>query len=68
MSVNLQIDKLKEQLTDIINNAHLPVGVIKFIIKDLYNEIEDIYERAVAQEKAQQSKEEVTEQDEVNEE
>lgn len=64
MTINLQIEELKTKIVNIINESQLPVGVVKFIIKDLYNEINNIYEQTIEQEKLQQSKEVETTKDE----
>lgn len=47
---NLKIDVFRQQLLQIISNSNLPVSVIVYIIKDIYNEINDLYKQAVMNE------------------
>lgn len=47
---NLKIDVFRQQLLQIISNSNLPVSVIVYIIKDIYNEINDLYRQAVMNE------------------
>lgn len=52
--MNLQIENIKQNLIDIINNSGLPIGVIHYLLKDISNEVIVEYNRAIAQEKQQQ--------------
>ena len=54
--MNLQIFNCTQNIKDIISNSNLPIGVIYFIIKDIYQEITQLYEQQVIKE--QQVKEE----------
>lgn len=47
---NLKIDVFRQQLLQIISNSNLPVSVVVYIIKDIYNEINDLYKQAVMNE------------------
>lgn len=51
MSINnLDIYQLQQQLLIDINNAKLPVGIIYFIVKDLFQELTDLYQQTITQE------------------
>ena len=43
MDVNKQIDNLSQSLTQIISEANLPIGVVYYIVKDIYRDLEQAY-------------------------
>lgn len=47
---NLEIEILKQNLNNIINNANLPVGVSMLIINDIARELQNQYSIAVNKE------------------
>ena len=52
--------ELKEQLLQLCNQSGLPLEAVMFVVRDLYRDIEDTFERVkkVAQEEQPASKEE----------
>lgn len=57
----------RQQLEQVINQSGLPIDVIYFVLKDVFNEVVDIYnneitneETAKQQEKEKNTKEEIT--------
>ena len=54
--MNLQIFDCTQNIKDIISNSNLPISVIYLIIKDIYQEINQLYEQQIIKE--QQIKEE----------
>ena len=58
--MNLQIENFKTNLYQIINEANLPVGVIKLVLENVYNQISQLY--------MEQLKTEMMEQEEKGEE
>lgn len=51
--MNLKIEALKQQLIQIIGSSNLPVGVILYLLKDLYTEIELLYQEQIQIEEQQ---------------
>ena len=43
MDVNKQIDNLSQSLTQTISEANLPIGVVCYIVKDIYRDLEQAY-------------------------
>ena len=39
---NYRCNQFKKNLENLINNSKLPIAVVYFIIKDIYNEIEKL--------------------------
>lgn len=52
--------ELKEQLLQLCNQSSLPLEAVMFVVRDLYRDIEDTFERVkkAAQEEQSSSKEE----------
>lgn len=48
---NTYINDFKKQLVDEINQSGLPVGIIYYILKDLFHDIEDAYQTVLINEK-----------------
>jgi len=55
--MNLQIDKLYNDLTYILGESDLPVGVVYFILKNITKDIEALYQQQVFKEQQSQSEE-----------
>lgn len=47
----LQTEKFRQSLYDLINEAHLPINLVYYIIKDLFNNIENLYKESLEKEK-----------------
>ena len=43
MDINKKIDIFSQQMQEIVNESELPIGIVFYIIKDLYREIEHTY-------------------------
>lgn len=43
MNINKQIDNLSQTLTQAISEANLPIGVVYYIVKDVYRDLEQAY-------------------------
>ena len=48
---NTYINDFKKQLVDEINQSGLPVGIIYYILKDLFHDIEGAYQTVLINEK-----------------
>lgn len=46
----LKIEEYKNQIIDLTNNSGLPIGAIYYIMKDLYKDLETLYNKQVQQE------------------
>lgn len=59
--MNLQIEIVKQNIINTINNSGLPIGVIHYLLKDISNGVADEYNRVLMfeqqQRKEQKSKE-----------
>lgn len=49
--LNTMIQELQSNLIKDINNSHLPVGIVFFVLKDIFNETEKGYINALNTEK-----------------
>lgn len=47
---SLKMEEYKNQVIDLTNQSELPIGAIYYIIKDLYKELESLYNKQVQQE------------------
>lgn len=47
---NLRIDVFKQQLLQVISDSNLPVSIVAYILKDIHNEINELYKQAVMNE------------------
>lgn len=54
------MEELKKKLLDDCNSSGLPLEAIYYLVKDLFRDVSDTYERLLEQ-KAQQTKQEVEE-------
>lgn len=50
--------KLRKQIEDIINQSGLPIDAIYFVIKDILNEVSEIYNNEVTKEEMQKIEQE----------
>lgn len=50
MSMNTLVNVLKENMTNVINNSQVPIGVVYYVLKDLLSEVEDVYEKTLKKE------------------
>ena len=55
---NLTIEAFHHNLLNLINNCGLPVGTAYYVLKDVYKDIENLYNRALAEEQANPPKNE----------
>ena len=54
--MNLQIFNLIQDIKNILNNSNLPVGVIYYILTNICNEIEQLYQQQVLLEQQENNK------------
>ena len=57
--INILIENLHEKLIKDINSCQLPVGIIYYVAKDVFREIELGYQRQLIQEKEQEEKDDI---------
>lgn len=50
----LVLKNLRKQMEDAINNSGLPIDAIYFVLKDILNEVTQIYENVAKEEELQQ--------------
>ena len=50
MGINTLIIVLKENLSNVINNSQLPIGIVYYVLKDLLIEVEGVYEKSLQKE------------------
>ena len=53
MTVNLNIENLKESLIKVLNTSNLPIGIAIYVLKDVYNMLLQEYQRALDNERKQ---------------
>lgn len=51
------LNNLRQQISDVINNAHLSIDAVYFVMKDIFNEIEKLYYTELQREQEAQEKE-----------
>ena len=56
MNFNLKCDDFKQEIIKKINNSQLPITIIYYIIKDLFNQIEKQYYGTINELKLQNQK------------
>ncbi len=61
VSINLNIENLKDSLIKTLNTSNLPIGVAIYVLKDVYGMLLQEYQRALNNEKQQLTKSEVIE-------
>lgn len=57
--MNLKIENFRNSLIDLLNTSNLPVGIVVYIIKDVYNLLIDQYKQILEEEKKTQIYDEV---------
>ena len=58
MGLNTLMEDLQKKLINDINNSQLPVGIIYYIAKDVFSQVETEYQKSLALEKQENSNEE----------
>ena len=58
MGLNTLMENLQKKLIDDINNSQLPVGIIYYIAKDVFSQVETEYQKSLELEKQENSNEE----------
>lgn len=48
--MNKNIDDVYKSIIDLLNQSGLPVGVGVLILKDIYNDLNNLYKRAILEE------------------
>ena len=66
--MNLQIENVKQNIINVINNSGLPIGVIHYLFKDISKEVADEYNKALMFEQQQKKEQELKKQEENNDE
>ena len=63
LSINTSINIFKNNMATVIHNSQLPVGILYYVLKDIVNDIQDIYKETLQKEmqEMQQEKEDVKE-------
>lgn len=51
-NLNLQTNNIYQKIIEIIQNSDLPIGIMYFIIKSVYQEIEKLYLQQVMAERS----------------
>lgn len=51
----LVLKNLRKQMEDAINNSGLSIDAVYFVLKDIFNEVTQIYENVVKEEELQQT-------------
>lgn len=51
--ISVAIEETKQQIADVINNSQLSPVVLDLILKDIYNEVHNVYTTQALQEKQQ---------------
>ena len=50
ISTNMNINIFKDNLANLIGNSQLPIGVTYYVLKDVFNEIQNLYNETLAKE------------------
>lgn len=50
LSIDTNINILKNNIANVIQNSQLPVGVVYYVLKDVINELQIAYENKLKQE------------------
>lgn len=48
--INLQIDNFKTEMVNLINESNLPIAVVYYVLKDVFLEVESLYNNTAAAE------------------
>lgn len=57
MGINTKIDNTRKSIITVINNSELPISMIKYIMSDIYKEVELVEKNVLATEKQQEQEE-----------
>lgn len=57
--MNLKIENFKNSLINLLNTSNLPIGIVVYIMKDVYNLLIDQYKQILEEEKKAQIYDEV---------
>lgn len=63
----LILNNLKQQIVDLINNSKLSIDAVYFVLRDIYIEIEKLYQQEVYKEQQQKLEEKNKEEKEPEE-
>ena len=55
---NLQIQDTHNAVSNILSNSNLPIGIVYYIVKDIYNDLEYLYQQQILIEQQDQQEEE----------
>lgn len=71
MGLNTLMEDLQNKLINDINNSQLPVGIIYYVAKDVFSQVEKEYQRILQEEQKQDTsnqveKEEITDKSNEN--
>lgn len=63
LGVNTLINVFKKNITNVINNSQLPISILYYVVKDVFRDIEQIYNETLEKEleEFQKEKEDVQE-------
>ena len=64
----LVLKNLRKQIEDLINNSELPIDAVYFVLKDILNEVTQIYENVIREEELQAALKEQKEKEDTNDE
>lgn len=53
--MNLQIFNLHQEIKYLLSNSNLPIAVVYYVLKSIYNEIEQLYQQQILLEQEKQS-------------
>lgn len=54
----LMLNNLKQQIVNLIGESRLPIDAVYFILKDIYIEIETLYQQEIIKEQQQKNEKE----------
>lgn len=50
ISINTNINLFKNNIAEIINTSQLPVSIVYFVLKDVLNEVSEVYKNTLEKE------------------
>ena len=62
MGLNTLMEDLQQKLINDINNSQLPVGIVYYIAKDVFSQVEKEYQRTLKEEQNESKNSNTTEQ------
>lgn len=51
ISLDFGINVFKDNLTQVINNSQLPIGIVYYVLKDVLSDIQNLYNETLNREK-----------------